>query len=76
MIQLTGVGPTFGQFVHFSRFAPSGNDYSLSRYRTEMRRLYDLLEARLGMVPVSAARNIRSPTLRRSRGRATTTPRA
>src|SRR5215470_2995122 len=46
MIQLTGVGPTFGQFVHFSRYAPAGTDYSLSRYRTEMRRLYDLLEAR------------------------------
>src|ERR1700681_182620 len=51
MIQLTGVGPTFGQFVHFSRFAPAGNDYSLSRHRTEMRRLYDLLEARLGASP-------------------------
>jgi GST-like protein len=51
MIQLTGVGPTFGQFVHFTRFAPPGNDYSLSRYRTEMRRLYDVLEARLGVVP-------------------------
>jgi GSH-dependent disulfide-bond oxidoreductase len=51
MIQLTGVGPTFGQFVHFTRFAPSGNDYSASRYRTEMRRLYDVLEARLGVVP-------------------------
>src|SRR5580704_17284175 len=48
---LTGVGPTFGQFVHFTRFAPSGNDYSLGRYRTEMRRLYDVLEARLGVVP-------------------------
>jgi GSH-dependent disulfide-bond oxidoreductase len=51
MIQLTGVGPTFGQFVHFSRFAPAGNDYSLSRHRTEMRRLYDLLEMRLGESP-------------------------
>jgi GSH-dependent disulfide-bond oxidoreductase len=51
MIQLTGVGPTFGQFVHFSRFAPAGNEYSLSRYRTEMRRLYDLLEQRLGVCP-------------------------
>jgi GST-like protein len=51
MIQLTGVGPTFGQFVHFSRFAPAGTDYSPSRYRTEMRRLYDLLEARLGVSP-------------------------
>jgi GST-like protein len=51
MIQLTGVGPTFGQFTHFSRFAPAGNDYSLSRHRTEMRRLYDLLEMRLGESP-------------------------
>ena len=51
MIQLTGVGPTFGQFVHFSRFAPSGNEYSQSRHRTEMLRLYGLLEQRLGVVP-------------------------
>jgi GST-like protein len=49
MIQLTGVGPTFGQFTHFSNFAPkAGNEYSLSRYRTEMKRLYELLENRLG----------------------------
>jgi GSH-dependent disulfide-bond oxidoreductase len=51
MIQLTGVGPAFGQFVHFTRFAPAGNDYSLSRHRTEMRRLYDLLEKRLDESP-------------------------
>ena len=44
MIQLTGVGPTFGQVVHFTRFAPPGNDYSVSRHRTEMLRLYDVLE--------------------------------
>jgi GSH-dependent disulfide-bond oxidoreductase len=48
MIQLTGVGPMFGQFTHFKRFAPAGNDYSASRYQTEVRRLYDLLEKRLG----------------------------
>jgi GSH-dependent disulfide-bond oxidoreductase len=48
MIQMTGVGPMFGQLVHFKRFAPAGNDYSLSRYQTEVRRLYDLLEKRLG----------------------------
>jgi GST-like protein len=47
MIQLTGVGPMFGQLTHFKLFAPPGNDYSLSRYLTEVRRLYDVLEARL-----------------------------
>jgi GSH-dependent disulfide-bond oxidoreductase len=48
MIQLTGVGSMFGQLTHFRRYAPAGNDYSLSRYQTEVRRLYDLLEQRLG----------------------------
>ena len=48
MIQLTGIGPAFGNYTHFSRFAPKGNDYSVARYKTEMLRLYDLLEKRLG----------------------------
>ncbi|MGH7090857.1 MAG: glutathione S-transferase family protein, partial [Stellaceae bacterium] len=51
MIQMTGVGPMFGQFVHFKRFAPAGNDYAMSRYRTEVLRLYDLIETRLGEQP-------------------------
>jgi len=51
MIQLTGVGPTFGQVTHFTRFAPPGNDYSKSRYKGEMLRLYELLEKRLGQSP-------------------------
>ena len=51
MIQMTGVGPIFGQWTHFTMFAPSGNDYAVNRYRTEMRRLYELLEKRLGQVP-------------------------
>jgi len=48
MIQLTGIGPMFGQLTHFKNFAPPGNDYALSRYQTEVRRLYDVLEERLG----------------------------
>jgi GST-like protein len=48
MVQVSGVGPMFGQFNHFKMFAPKGNDYSMSRYQTEVRRLYDLLEERLG----------------------------
>jgi GST-like protein len=51
MIQLTGVGPTFGQVTHFSRFAPPGNDYSKSRHVTEMLRIYEVLEKRLGESP-------------------------
>jgi GST-like protein len=51
MVQLTGVGPMFGQFVHFFRFAPQGNDYSLSRYRTQVKRVCEVLDARLGEAP-------------------------
>ena len=49
MVQMSSIGPMSGQLVHFKRFAPQGNDYSLSRYQTELRRLYDVLETRLGM---------------------------
>ncbi len=51
MIQLTGVGPAFGQTFHFRRFAPAGNDYSVSRFSTEVRRLYEVLDKRLGSSP-------------------------
>jgi GST-like protein len=46
--QMATVGPMFGQKVHFTLFAPKeGNEYSRSRYSTEVRRLYDVLETRL-----------------------------
>jgi GST-like protein len=48
MIQLANVGPAFGNYTHFARFATAGNDYSVARYKTEMLRLYDVLEQRLG----------------------------
>ena len=48
MVQMSGVGPAFGNFTHFNLFAPKpGNEYSFSRYKTEMLRLYDLLNERL-----------------------------
>lgn len=48
MIQLTGVGPTFGQYVHFTRFAPdAAHEYSRSRYRTETLRLIEVIDTRL-----------------------------
>ena len=48
MIQMGGVGPMFGQAVHFIRIAPPGNEYGLSRYRSEAKRLYGVLDRRLG----------------------------
>ena len=51
MVQLTTMGPMFGQRVHFRRFATAGNDYSVSRYGTEVHRLYDLFEQRLASHP-------------------------
>jgi len=48
MIQVANVGPAFGNFTHFNLFAPKPNDYSLSRYKSELLRLYDLLNKRLG----------------------------
>jgi GST-like protein len=47
MVQLTAVGPMFGQLVHFTRYAPPGNDYGLRRYTSEVRRLFAVLEGRL-----------------------------
>jgi len=48
MIQLTGIGPMFGQYVHFTRFAPDPvHEYPRSRYRTETLRLLHLLDQRL-----------------------------
>jgi GSH-dependent disulfide-bond oxidoreductase len=48
MIHLTGVGPMFGQLTHYKLFAPKdGNAYSMTRYQSEVKRLYEVLEKRL-----------------------------
>ena len=51
MVQMTLVGPMWGQYVHFWRFAPPGNNYALNRYRTQVRRSLDVIEKRLGESP-------------------------
>ncbi len=53
MLQLTGVGPMFGQFTHFKLFAPKDkvSSYAMGRYQTEVKRLYEVLEKRLAKVP-------------------------
>lgn len=49
-VQMCGVGPMFGQYTHFRMFAPKGNDYAESRYRTQAVRLFEILDARLADV--------------------------
>jgi GSH-dependent disulfide-bond oxidoreductase len=53
MFQVSGVGPMFGQFTHFKMFAPTDKDhsYSMVRYQTEVKRLYEVLENRLANLP-------------------------
>jgi GST-like protein len=51
MVQMTLVGPMFGQLVHFVRFAPPGNDYAQSRYATQVHRAFEAIEQRLGSSP-------------------------
>jgi GSH-dependent disulfide-bond oxidoreductase len=47
MVQMSGIGPLFGQFTHFRRFAPPGNDYALARYETASRRMLESLDEQL-----------------------------
>ena len=48
MWQMAGIGPMFGQAVHFTRYAPPGQDYGRARYLTEAKRLHEVLDQRLG----------------------------
>ena len=59
MTQMSTVGPMFGQYVHFMRFAPAGNDYSKSRYLTQAMRVTEVIEQRLARSHIWRARNIR-----------------
>jgi GST-like protein len=51
MTQMSTVGPMFGQYVHFVRFAPAGNDYSKSRYFTHASRVCAVIDQRLAGSP-------------------------
>jgi GSH-dependent disulfide-bond oxidoreductase len=48
--QTSSIGPMFGQFTHYKMFAPKDQDnsYSMARYQTEVKRLYEVLEKQLG----------------------------
>jgi len=51
MVQMANLGPMCGQLVHFSRYAPAGNDYGHSRYRTMVNKLFDIYDQRLAKQP-------------------------
>lgn len=50
MFQMGGVGPFFGQTHHFNRFAKEKIPYAIDRYVTETKRLYGVMDKRLGQV--------------------------
>ena len=50
MFQMGGVGPMQGQAVTFERYFPEDVPQARARYKNETRRLYEVLDRRLGDV--------------------------
>jgi GSH-dependent disulfide-bond oxidoreductase len=50
MFQMGGLGPMLGQNHHFRHYAPESIDYAVNRYTREARRLYEVMDRRLGEV--------------------------
>ena len=48
MFQMGGVGPMLGQAHHFRIYAPDKNAYAIERYSNEAKRLYGVMNKRLG----------------------------
>lgn len=48
MFQMGGVGPMLGQAHHFRKYAPEQIQYAVDRYTNEARRLYGVIDRRLG----------------------------
>jgi GST-like protein len=48
MFQMGGIGPMLGQAHHFRRYAPQQIEYAVDRYTNESRRLYGVMDRRLG----------------------------
>jgi GST-like protein len=47
MLQMGSIGPMFGQYNHFNRYAPEKIPYAIERYRKETLRLYGVLDTQL-----------------------------
>lgn len=50
MFQKAGVGPMLGQAHHFLKFNPDASEYASERFAEEARRLYGVMDRRLGEV--------------------------
>ena len=48
MFQMGGVGPMLGQAHHFRQYAPEQIAYAVNRYTNEAKRLYGVIDRRLG----------------------------
>ena len=49
--QMASIGPMFGQHAHFFDYAPAEIPYARDRYQNEVRRLYHVINRRLGESP-------------------------
>lgn len=49
MFQMGHIGPMLGQAHHFRKYAPEKLPYAIDRYTNEARRLYGVLDRRLGV---------------------------
>ncbi|HEX9449593.1 MAG TPA: glutathione binding-like protein [Dongiaceae bacterium] len=54
MFQMGGVGPMLGQAHHFRIYAPDKITYAIDRYTNEAKRLYGVMDRRLGEAPYFA----------------------
>ncbi len=56
MFQMGGVGPMLGQAHHFRLYAPEKIPYAIDRYTNEAKRLYGVMNKRLGQSPYIGGR--------------------
>ena len=54
MFQMASVGPMLGQAHHFRRYAPEKLEYAIERYTNEAKRIYSVIDKRVGEVPYLA----------------------
>ncbi len=54
MFQMASVGPMLGQAHHFRRYAPEQIQYAIHRYTNEAKRIYGVIDKRVGEVPYLA----------------------